>query len=112
MKAIAENSELKTLFATVVKGGYCIGCGACASLSGSPVSMQLDQYGLMQATLGRAVPKPDGNPYLAVCPFSNQSLNEDELGAALYSSAGKKDEHLGYVIQNYAGYVAEGDYRA
>jgi coenzyme F420 hydrogenase subunit beta len=38
-------SEVTTLFEAVVDGGYCIGCGACAALPGSPIRMKLDDSG-------------------------------------------------------------------
>ncbi len=37
-------SEVTELLETVIDGGYCIGCGACASISDSPLKMQLDEY--------------------------------------------------------------------
>ena len=105
------DSDLKTLFETVVDGGYCIGCGACASLEGSPITMKLDPYKKIQATIDTNEIILDQNQYTKVCPFSNNSKNEDEIGKDLFQINTKKDDKLGYVINNYAGHVAEDSYR-
>jgi coenzyme F420 hydrogenase subunit beta len=105
------NLEIKELFSTVVDGGYCIGCGACASLPDSPITMKMDPFNIMQATVDVSNIRNDDNLYTKVCPFSNNSLNEDEIGKSLFPVNTKKDDKLGYVVQNYAGFVAENDYR-
>ena len=46
-----HQNSAKRLYDTVIKGGYCIGCGSCASLFGSPFEMKLDKYGKMKAYL-------------------------------------------------------------
>lgn len=111
MQEKKEISELTTLFDTVVKGGYCIGCGACASLENSPVKMQFDGHKQLQATVADENLNDSEAPYLSVCPFSGKSLNEDEIGRDLFSEHAKKDDKLGYFINNYAGYVAEDEFR-
>jgi coenzyme F420 hydrogenase subunit beta len=105
------NPDLKELFNTVVDGGYCIGCGACASLPGSPISIKLDPYKKLQATVDLSETTDDGNSYTKVCPFSNNSLNEDELGKELFPVNTEYDNKLGYFVENYAGHVAEADFR-
>jgi len=111
MQEHKEISELTTLFDTVVKGGYCIGCGACASLEKSPVKVQFDDHKKLQARVVGDITDDSIAPYLSVCPFSGESLNEDEIGKDLFSAHAQKDDKLGYFINNYAGYVAEDSFR-
>lgn len=103
--------EINRLFETVVKGGYCVGCGACAAVKDSPVEIKLNQHAMYEATLkeGQTV---KGHALLAkVCPFSDQSQNEYVIGKELYGKQAVKNDKLGYHLATYAGYVVEGGYR-
>jgi coenzyme F420 hydrogenase subunit beta len=102
-------SQVTTLFETVVDGGYCIGCGACAAVAGSPIRMELDDSGRYRPRLDG----PDGDaPVLAVCPFTNEGEHEDELGGRLFGADCEPHERIGFHMRTYAGYVAEDGYRA
>lgn len=47
-----------------------------------------------------------------MCPFSNDSKNETEIGKDLFEDYGTSfNEYTGYYLQNYAGYVKEDSYR-
>ena len=107
-----ETEGMIELFETVVQGGYCIGCGACAAVKDSPIQIRLDSYGRYQATLPESQPTEVASDPSKVCPFSDRVPNENEIGAELFGAAGVFDEHLGYHAGTYIGYVAEGDYRA
>src|SRR5699024_5004176 len=98
---------------TVINNDYCIGCGICASVEGSPVEMKLNED-------GKYIPIINKHKYslntqidvASVCPFSDQSKNETVLGNELYSASSTGfDEYSGYYIKTYAGYVQEDDYR-
>ncbi|MCF0048439.1 Coenzyme F420 hydrogenase/dehydrogenase, beta subunit C-terminal domain [Dyadobacter sp. LJ53] len=107
------NPSIDNLFNTVVKGGYCVGCGACAALEQSPIVMKLDEYSMFKATID---PKSNLNclevDVQKVCPFSNFSDNEDVIGQELFESSGAVyHEKLGYHLSTFAGYVAEGEFR-
>lgn len=105
-------SEVTELLETVIDGGYCIGCGACASISGSPLKMQLDEYGEFKATIEPLVDQSSlKNSVQSICPFSKESLNEDEISQPLFSNDCQYHDKIGYNLANYAGYVLEGDYR-
>ena len=78
----------------VVAEGLCVGCGACASVTGSPFEMHMTQFGMYEprrAARGRAGVGA-GQAGVAVaeqaaaraCPFSGAGRNEDELSAAAY----------------------------
>ena len=106
------NSDVKNLFETVVEGGYCIGCGACASVEGSPIVMQLDEFSMLKATVNPRIVKDELNIDIqSICPFSNSSSNEDVIGKSLYEKYGTPNNKLGYYISTYAGHVLEGDFR-
>ncbi|MGH9879605.1 MAG: Coenzyme F420 hydrogenase/dehydrogenase, beta subunit C-terminal domain, partial [Nitrososphaerales archaeon] len=94
----------------VVKNDYCIGCGACAAVENSPIKIKLDEFGRYRPFI---VPDSHGMDInvMAVCPFSDQSRNEDQLASSMFARDGVYDGNLGYVAATYAGYVKEGDYR-
>ena len=101
---------MTTLFETVVDGGYCIGCGACAAVPGSPIRMELDDSGRYRPRLDGA---SDGDaPVLAVCPFTNEGEHEDEIGARMFGADCEPHDRIGFHMRTYAGYVAEDGYRA
>lgn len=105
-------SEVTKLLETVIDGGYCIGCGACASISGSPLKMQLDRYGKFKATVDPLVDRSFlTDSVQSVCPFSQASLNEDEISKPLFSNDCQYHDKIGYNLATYAGYVLEGDFR-
>jgi coenzyme F420-reducing hydrogenase beta subunit len=107
-----KNSEVAKLFDSVVNGGYCIGCGACASVSKSPVQMKLDEYGRIKATVETLAAQSSlGTSVLAVCPFSGEGLNEDEISQKLFGKDCNYHDKIGYHLATYAGYVSEGDFR-
>lgn len=98
-------------FQNIITGGYCIGCGACASLPNSPSRMMVDENLEYKAFLTEATPaESEIAGILAVCPFSNRSKNEDVLAKDLFAGAAH-NESVGYYRDVYAGFVSEGEYR-
>jgi coenzyme F420-reducing hydrogenase beta subunit len=108
--AAAESTEISTLFQTVVNGGYCIGCGACAAVASSPIQIGLDSQGRYQAHLKDQSSGSDAR-VLSVCPFSGTGLDENQIGQALFGHVGKRHGEIGFHLGVYAGYVSEGDFR-
>ncbi len=106
------NSEIDQLHDTVIKEDYCIGCGACTIIKGSPLRIRMNEYGNYEAYIDRQKKNVDGQiKLLDICPFSGESKNEDEIGQILFPK-NKKDSHIGNYLKCFAGYVADGDYRA
>lgn len=103
-------TESSDLSAKVIKNGYCIGCGACAAVPGSPFEMKMDEYGNMVATASMDTEESNAE-VLDVCPFSNEAANEDEISDELFPSADAGDRYIGKYIDCYAGYVNEGEFR-
>ena len=107
-----DSSEITRLFKTVVDRGYCIGCGACASLSGSPIHMKLDDYGRFQANWESSTSNyPQSTSVQAVCPFSGEGANEDQIARELFGNDCEYHNKIGYHLNTYAGYVSEGNFR-
>jgi coenzyme F420 hydrogenase subunit beta len=125
-------TELDRLLATVVEGGYCIGCGACAALPGSALKIEMDEFGRLQARLGdgvgvegaagsrspteTAAPAVSGVvaadlPYRAVCPFSGEGTDEDAIAAERFATAPERDSRIGSWSRIWVGHVAEDGYR-
>lgn len=106
------NSNVKDLMETVIKNDYCIGCGICASLEGSPLKMKLDENGKYQPYLIDSEENLKVN-LLSVCPFAKENNKETELGKELFegNSNINFDEYSGYYLNTYAGYVKEGNFR-
>lgn len=104
-------SQRSELFSTVVTGGYCIGCGACAATS-AKIRMKWTPLGTYQATLDEALSPTEDRMAAAVCGFSARAQNEDQIAAALYSRHASKHAQLGYHAQISTGYVEEGTFRA
>lgn len=94
---------------TVLAGGYCIGCGACAAFDPN-IEMKFNRFGQYEATV-KAGSVPDAVA-TRVCPFADGNPNEDEIGRSHYSETGMPDSHLGYHLACYAGWVVESDFRA
>jgi coenzyme F420-reducing hydrogenase beta subunit len=108
----SNTSEAVKLFETVVQGGYCVGCGACAAVSDSPIQMKLNEYGQLCATVDTSTDLTSIDASVqSVCPFSDQEMNEDRLGQELFGKDCKHHNQIGYYLSTYAGFVSEGDYR-
>jgi len=100
---MAENELSK-----VVEGGYCIGCGACAAASPENISVIEDEYQQYQAKIRDGHDREAVASACAVCPFSNQGLNEDEISDRVFDkSSGAEGAVIGYYRSLYAGHVVE-----
>ena len=111
---LSKDRPLDTLLNTVVDGGYCSGCGACAVVADSALAMKQDRYGRLQpVTKSENATEPASveSDVLAVCPFADGSADEDRLGAELFADDCTYHDRIGYHAATYAGYVAEADFR-
>lgn len=101
------------LFATVVAGGYCVGCGACA-VGSDKIQMEFTPLGVYQAALrpGLRLNTAENRQASGVCPFSTQARNEDDIARALFAAQCQPHPEIGYYLQTYAGHVVEDGYRA
>ncbi|PPQ38523.1 Coenzyme F420-reducing hydrogenase, beta subunit [Rhodoblastus acidophilus] len=79
------------------RSGLCVGCGACGAVAP-------DSYGQL-APLSEA-------DVAAICPFSPQAPDEDELSARRFPQAPRRDASIGRFEAAYVGHVAEDDFRS
>jgi coenzyme F420-reducing hydrogenase beta subunit len=108
----STDPEVSKLLETVVAGGYCIGCGGCASINGSPIKIKLDEYAKFQASIEPSAEQSvTSNSVLSVCPFSSESPNEDQISQEIYGNYCEYHDKIGYHLATYAGYVCEDDFR-
>ncbi|APC49612.1 coenzyme F420 hydrogenase [Virgibacillus halodenitrificans] len=109
------NGKIKELMDTVVKNDYCIGCGLCASLTDSPLTMMLNEDGKYQPYLSDNNHNKDLEiSVLSICPFAKNNNKETEIGKKIFEEENNVefDEYAGYYIKNYAGYVKEEEFRS
>lgn len=97
---------------TVVKGGYCVGCGACAFSTGT--KMGINEYGEYVPDLD-SISKNDAKAIERaefVCPSLNPSQNEDVLSDNFLGDySDHRSDYIGHYQNVYGGYVKETDYR-
>ncbi len=92
----------------IIDGGYCIGCGACASVAPDFIKIELVKNGTYQANI---ISKNVTNTalienILMICPFSDKGKHEDEIGRELFGDC-LKDSRIGYYKQTYVGHVKD-----
>jgi coenzyme F420 hydrogenase subunit beta len=88
---------------TVIDGGYCIGCGACAVAAPDAFSMAMDETGRWQAQLSPSA-LDGGVDTSAICPFGERSLDEDQLAERYLETASlTHDPAMGYFSDIWTG---------
>lgn len=94
---------------TVVKRGYCSGCGVCTASKGSVLKMKLTAKGNYEPHKSSLASSDSG----VVCPFADHGVNEDSISETLFSNIDriKKKKEVGHYRNIYAGFVGEGEYR-
>ncbi len=94
-------------FENVLARGMCVGCGACAVRTDGKVSVSLGRFGMHQAdaTGADATTLRDAG---RVCPFSDESENEDVLAAERWPEL-PVDERVGRWRDVWAGRIADDD---
>jgi coenzyme F420-reducing hydrogenase beta subunit len=78
----------------VIDQGVCVGCGACVAAAGGAAGMRWTPFELYRADLSN-VADATVDAVSAVCPFSNDASDEDELAAELWPDM--DDKHRGVV---------------
>lgn len=99
------------LIASVVSPGYCIGCGACAAVADSPLTIVLDQSGRYVAALLEGTDPGADVDLREVCPFAS-IRDEDAIAEELFAEPGSQsDRDIGTFKAIRAGAVKVGDFR-
>lgn len=95
---------------SVIRGGYCIGCGACAAMD-ARIRLESDEMGRLVAVLPTG--ESPGVEAERSCPFSDAALDEDALASALYAGGSHaRDAQLGFHLASFAGWVEEEGFRS
>lgn len=92
---------------SVIKEGFCIGCGACA-VNNNAIQIKEDGFGFFTARIDHQSKHTPSES--AACPFASDR-SEDAIAQDLYGKTSQFDKRIGFYRSIYAGHVAEGDYR-
>jgi len=104
-----NNSEFP--ISKVINGGFCIGCGACATHKDSPFQIVMSPLGMYTAESRTTNATSEVLQDLSrICPFSSASPNETEIARQAYPE-NKFHPSIGYYKGLYAGHVVEGTFR-
>ncbi|MGQ3091254.1 MAG: Coenzyme F420 hydrogenase/dehydrogenase, beta subunit C-terminal domain, partial [Methylophilus sp.] len=99
-----ENSISRTQPFTIVnvaQQGLCVGCGACAVVDQN-VKLVRNKLGAMVADFS-SVADLANSPSDLVCPFSDNSQNENFIGDLIYKESEHYDQRVGYYSTIYSG---------
>ena len=87
----------------------CIGCGACSVATGGAISLKLTPTRLYQADISGAS-ESQVRTASRVCPFSDDSPNEDQLGAPREDPQMHRHHLLGNFTRTFAGRVSHDEH--
>jgi coenzyme F420 hydrogenase subunit beta len=89
----------------VVQRGICVGCGGCGVATGGKIDITLNTRGYYSADLSKAS-TADLETGSRVCPFTNESPNEDKISDHVYGHLAH-DHHIGRYRDLWAGRIAD-----
>jgi coenzyme F420 hydrogenase subunit beta len=92
----------------VVAEGVCVGCGACSVATQGRIRVAPNVLGVFQADI-KNVPTADLDKASKVCPFSEESVDEDQLSQELFAGVGVHDPRLGTSSSIFAARVVKGE---
>jgi coenzyme F420-reducing hydrogenase beta subunit len=94
----------------VIENDLCTGCGACTLGSGNLFKVEMQESGFYKAKLNDKAESSELQSELQkaskVCPFSSDSMNEDELAKKRFHNK-NYNEKLGYYNNIYAGKIKD-----
>ncbi|MFB2580909.1 Coenzyme F420 hydrogenase/dehydrogenase, beta subunit C-terminal domain [Herbiconiux sp. P15] len=90
----------------VVESGSCVGCGGCGAATSGRIPVRLTMRGIYQADL-TGVSEADKTIGSRVCPFADESKNEDEVAAEVFEPSMPHDSRIGKYKGMYAGRVSD-----
>ena len=90
----------------VVAGGLCVGCGACSVATSGAIPITIGRRQSFEASLA-GVSEPDLRRASGVCPFSDESENEDRIAARVLPPGTPTDERIGGYRQIAAARVTD-----
>jgi coenzyme F420-reducing hydrogenase beta subunit len=88
----------------VVRGGYCVGCGACSVASGGRIPIRRNRFLAYEADHSASEASEKA---AEACPFTGRGPNESELADEIFGAAGYSfDKRTGYFSGAYAGRIS------
>lgn len=93
----------------VVQRDICVGCGACQFITRGEIQVRRNTLGYYSADLSHARPRSLATAS-RVCPFSNESRNEDDIAAAVFPAELKNDPRTGKYLSIAAARTTDDDY--
>jgi coenzyme F420 hydrogenase subunit beta len=95
------------LYRKVISNGYCIGCGACASVQGTPFAMARTGTGIYQAGIvAHETDRDMDDLTAAVCPFLSDT-NENQIAAAQFADQAVFHDQVGYYNEIFCGHITD-----
>lgn len=89
---------------SVIRNGYCIGCGSCTYINETVFSVKMNKYGMYEATINKkGINKDIIIETSKICPFSDFALDEFEISKK--NKFNKYDDKLGFYKNLYIGHV-------
>lgn len=98
------------LFETVVRGGYCIGCGGCA-VGETGIRIAENGEGFLQPVAGPEGVRDEPAPLIELCPMSGAGEDETTLATPLFGADCEWDARIGHHHATFVGHVADRDDR-
>ncbi len=95
----------------VINNDYCIGCGGCAYASNN-FSIGFDLFGMYKASFKNNELTKETDLADKYCPFSDKTMNEDQISNIIFKDVENKDINIGRYIENFVGYVQEEPFRS
>lgn len=103
------SSKPNSLNATVIAGGYCVGCGACAATENSPFKIVMTSSGSFTAVIDNDMTETKESQ--DVCPFFDHGEDEDSLVPNELRKGSEHHDDIGSYRMLFAGYSNEGNFR-
>lgn len=92
----------------VVQNDICVGCGACAVATLGRIPVQINEKGYFAADVSSAGAE-DLARATSVCPFSNESPDEDTIAAEAFAPEMPSDDRVGRHLGMYAARITSED---
>ena len=90
---------------SVVSNGVCVGCGGCGAITDGRIPITLHSRGYYEADLSAAT-SDDLELASRVCPFSDDSKNEDVIAQEVFPAL-PSDSRIGRHLSMFAGRLAD-----
>lgn len=103
------SSEAASLYDTVIAGGYCVGCGACAVPEHSPFKILMVPAGYYTAVMDASMEETEASRF--ACPFYDHGYDEDTLVPNNLRENAEHHPDVGWYRMLFAGHANDKDFR-